>query len=254
MSDPHFQKIYTVVCIIADEEVPFAVEIAKSKIVGVLQDMIKEKRRDRFQNTPAPFLALHHVDIVDDDNLVANMATQLLGSKLRTTTPLANIFDGIPKQSTVHFIVQPPKAVENLLTTCIRWLAALNLISFFRLVTTIFQNSPDSSSRTNPNTIPLLDDNQAQVLVSKYELDLRQKMMEFLHGTPAPQLPLWEPLSGSDDIQRHITGLKLPTLHDSRHPSLLLHNLGQPSHDPKLVERVNRLFNPGGQPRYVNTF
>jgi len=58
------------------------------------------------------------------------------------------------------------------------------------------------------------------------------------------QLPLWQPASGLDAAtRRHITGLKIPTI-SSQVPLLLLHNLGRPSHDAQLAERVDGLFHP----------
>ena len=65
--------------------------------------------------------------------------------------------------------------------------------------------------------------------------------------TKNTQLPLWPlppHLANLDDgTRRHIADLKMPvTSLQSQLPSLLLHNLGQPSHDPQLAERVDGLF------------
>ncbi|KIM30017.1 hypothetical protein M408DRAFT_100189, partial [Serendipita vermifera MAFF 305830] len=49
--------------------------------------------------------------------------------------------------------------------------------------------------------------------------------------------------SGSDEIRAHIASLKIPKISpESAIPSLLLHNLGQATHDPNLVDRVRELF------------
>ena len=60
------------------------------------------------------------------------------------------------------------------------------------------------------------------------------------------QLPLWQPpshLAIPAPIRDHITHLKIPINPSSpQRQSLLLHNLGQLSHDPRLVERVDNLF------------
>ena len=65
------------------------------------------------------------------------------------------------------------------------------------------------------------------------------------------QLPLWQLPSNlakylTEETRSHITGLKMPiTTFSSETPSLLLHNLGERSHDAKLVDRINELFDPG---------
>jgi hypothetical protein len=61
------------------------------------------------------------------------------------------------------------------------------------------------------------------------------------------QLPLWGPLHGTEEFRRHITDLKIPLV--SATPSLLLHNLGQQSHDTQLVGRIRNLFDPGSKER-----
>ncbi|KIM30016.1 hypothetical protein M408DRAFT_100172 [Serendipita vermifera MAFF 305830] len=67
-----------------------------------------------------------------------------------------------------------------------------------------------------------------------------------------PQLPLWYPLSGSEEIRTHIKNLKIPkTSPESPSPSLLLHNLGQAFHDPKLFERVGELFHQRSRTRFL---
>jgi len=60
------------------------------------------------------------------------------------------------------------------------------------------------------------------------------------------QLPLWQPPSGLDAATRsHLTDLKIPTMSSSSPvPLLLLHNLGQRSHDTQLAARVDGLFHP----------
>ena len=70
MSQP---DIYTVGCLVIGEDVPFTVEIAKSELVGVLKQLIKEKDPDTFAGIEVNFLDLYHVEITDDDELVANV-------------------------------------------------------------------------------------------------------------------------------------------------------------------------------------
>jgi hypothetical protein len=76
-------------------------------------------------------------------------------------------------------------------------------------------------------------------LMANEENKLKEKFQQFFENDR--QLPLWTPDSGPDEIQSHITSLKIPCT-SAEHPSLLLHNLGQPSHDPKLATRVGDLF------------
>jgi hypothetical protein len=84
--------------------------------------------------------------------------------------------------------------------------------------------------------------------IAKFEIDLRRTFETFLRDDV--QLPPWQPLRGSDIILSHIKGLKIPAVSlDSQSPSLLLHNLGQPSHDPQLAQRVASLFRPGSHER-----
>jgi hypothetical protein len=78
--------------------------------------------------------------------------------------------------------------------------------------------------------------------VSKFASNLKTTFTNFLKNDV--QLPLYDPPSELDDkTRRHITGLKIPIItRSSRVLLLLLHNLGQSSHDANLADRVNGLF------------
>ena len=78
--------------------------------------------------------------------------------------------------------------------------------------------------------------------VSKFTINLQSTFERFLKENV--QLPLWQPPSHlADDTRRHLTGLKIPIISPSSPiPLLLLHNLGQPSHDAHLAKRVEGLF------------
>ena len=78
--------------------------------------------------------------------------------------------------------------------------------------------------------------------IKNFEAYLRSIFDIFLREDT--QLPLWQPpLPLADKTREHIADLKIPTIyHLSPFPLLLLHNLGQPSHDAQLAERVDRLF------------
>jgi Crinkler effector protein N-terminal domain len=115
--------IYTVLCIVIGEDVPFSVEIEKSKIVSQLKDLIKEKRTDVFANIGSNLLDLYHVDIPDapKEDLMASMRAHPLDSRgpLLATTRFTNIFPGTPKDDTIHFIVKPSKLHGWQLNACV---------------------------------------------------------------------------------------------------------------------------------------
>ena len=78
--------------------------------------------------------------------------------------------------------------------------------------------------------------------VREFTVNLQSTFEIFLEENT--QLPLWKaPLDLAEETRRHINGLKIPTISpSSQSPLLLLHNLGQPSHDAQLADRVDRLF------------
>jgi len=90
--------------------------------------------------------------------------------------------------------------------------------------------------------IRFTQDDQIHELVRGFAINLRSKFERFLKENV--QLPLYQPpLDLADETRRHITGLKIPIISPfSRFPLLLLHNLGQPSHDAQLAKRVERHF------------
>jgi hypothetical protein len=87
---------------------------------------------------------------------------------------------------------------------------------------------------------------EIQKLIAGFMINLESTFKTFFNNDV--QLPLWKPPLGQDGDWSHITGLKIPVIsRSSQIPSLLLHNLGQPSHDAQLVERVDTLFRPEPQ-------
>jgi hypothetical protein len=60
--------------------------------------------------------------------------------------------------------------------------------------------------------------------------------------TKRPTLGFWKPTNVPQPVQDHIVSLKIPSLSGKPYPNLLLHNLGQPSHDKQLLNRVSELF------------
>jgi hypothetical protein len=80
-------------------------------------------------------------------------------------------------------------------------------------------------------------DNIIEKDVKEFQINLRSKFEPFLKENV--QLPLWQPpLHLAGETRRHITGLKIPIISSSsQFPLLLLHNLGQPSHDAYALTR-----------------
>jgi hypothetical protein len=84
------------------------------------------------------------------------------------------------------------------------------------------------------------------------EKRLRESIGLYLRNNT--QLPSWKPGPGrcTQAVRDHINSLQLPMLSKSSpSPSLLLHKLGQPLHDPHMEERIKRLFSTvGSQQKY----
>jgi len=100
---------------------------------------------------------------------------------------------------------------------------------------------PNHPGHASP--IPFSRTRDFEERVRQYTINLRSTFEMFLNENV--QLPLWQPpLDLADGVRKHITDLKIPTLSYPEIPSLLLHNLGQPSHDPQLARRVDGLFRP----------
>lgn len=77
--------------------------------------------------------------------------------------------------------------------------------------------------------------------ITDYEPSLRMEISHYLDNDVS--LPCFEPYSGSIEAREHIRNLKIPVILPE-FPSLLLHKLGEPSHDAQLSDRVARLFKP----------
>ena len=113
-------------------------------------------------------------------------------------------------------------------------------------------SSPSPMFTSATVVIPLtpVPDNLIERDLLTITTDLREMFKTFLENNV--QLPLWQLPSElakdlAEETRSHITGLKIPTISSSSEsevPSLLLHNLGKPSHDAKLVDRISKLFSP----------
>jgi len=105
--------------------------------------------------------------------------------------------------------------------------------------------TPPNHPESVPKKIPFTPEPNENIekAVNKFVIHLRSTFGEFIRNDT--QLPLWEPppLNIADETRGHLIDLKIPTASQkSPFPLLLLHNLGQPSHDPHLAKRVEGLF------------
>ncbi len=102
---------------------------------------------------------------------------------------------------------------------------------------------PSTVSPYSPNLGENITADAIESSINKFTIDLRSTFERFLQSDR--QLPLWHPSSGLADekARRHLIGLQIPFIKPfSEFPLLLLHKLGQSSHDAQLAERVDRLF------------
>jgi Crinkler effector protein N-terminal domain len=104
---------YTIICAILGETTSFPIEIESSKIVGILKDMIKEKKPNRFAGVDADELALYDVNIsgskearIEELKTMADNFGQR--EELDALRELTQIYSTAPPKHTIHIIVQPP--------------------------------------------------------------------------------------------------------------------------------------------------
>lgn len=109
------------------------------------------------------------------------------------------------------------------------------------------------TSTNDPATLPEIEHSpqlgreRIKEIVSAYEPDLQRAIAQYLKDDI--KLPRFQPQAGSAMVRDHIASLKIPTIPSSPQiPSLLLHNLGQLSHDRGLVNRIKKVFNANSQP------
>src|SRR5258707_4356545 len=116
------------------------------------------------------------------------------------------------------------------------------------LATTPPNQTPPNQTPPNQSPYsPKAEDIRIKEGLNEFTIELRSRFDGFLKKKA--QLPLWTPSSNiTGQIRRHITGLEMPIITpSSKFPSLLLHKLGQQSHDPQLTKRVDKLFRLGSK-------
>ena len=100
--------------------------------------------------------------------------------------------------------------------------------------------APAATTQLPRSRSPIAKDGLINDRIARFLPSLQTAINTFLEGNI--QLPPWEPVACSDAVRSHLVGLKIPKVSTSSStPSLLLHNLGQKPHDP----RLERLFAPG---------
>ncbi|KAG8836664.1 hypothetical protein FRC18_010929 [Serendipita sp. 400] len=209
-------------CIVLGEKVPFPVTIARNQSVGHLKEAIHSKKKT-LQFTDANLLTLYELNLPRSKDLPETLENMKLDATqaLDAIDDLSDVFPNTLKKKTVHVLVQPPKSDKMIPPT------------------TLLSVTPASPR----------PDEEIKSLIETSIDDLRKVINEYL--TNDAQLPLWQAQQGSDHMRRHIANLKIPTTTTPPSPSLLLHNLGQPSHDPLLVRRVEKLFTPDSRLRFL---
>ena len=233
-------------CFLANDSRPFSIKVDDATTVDELKKKIKEENPVDLKDIDARSLNLYHVNLKFDDPVEdghitqANKAFQDL-SKCKQLKPhfeLSTIEHGFPK-GMLHILVQTPEGESIDCGGVVLMADVVNTLLSVRPTTP--PNHPQSSPRI-PFTPPQKADEGIEGRVSQFAIKLKRTFKEFLRNNV--QLPLWQPpLDLADGTRSHITELKIPiTSSSSKVPSLLLHNLGQPSHDPQLAERVDRLF------------
>ncbi|CAG8558222.1 10669_t:CDS:2 [Acaulospora colombiana] len=200
-------QLYTIVCILDIEpKNEFGIKINPSASLDQLRTEIIEERSRLLNGIKPADLTLHRVDIQGAKKIEELKGTLIeLKDKepLRPILSVIEVYPSPPPVDTVHVAV--------LLSSHKSYPEALLPIPF----------SPEQSDGIKG--------------LKKFESNLRRTFQDFFNYDV--QLPLWAPDSGPNSV--HIANLNIPAI--SHDPSLLLHNLGRPSHDVKLVDRVNRL-------------
>jgi len=224
---------YKIFCILRGGRPAFAVNIKQNEMVEDLKDAIKVKNKRELDTFATHELSLYQVAI-DASNMrnaieVAEAIFQGLDTsenmlELNPVDKLQAVFQGHPASRRVHILVRRPGEIHQSMGA-----------------PTAPPNYPEHASLI-PYT-PTRDE-VIEERVKRFTINLQSQFGIYLNENV--QLPLWQPpLELDDDTRRHLTGLNIPTISSSSPvPLLLLHNLGQQSHDAQLANRIDRLFSP----------
>ncbi|KAG8844459.1 hypothetical protein FRB91_002611 [Serendipita sp. 411] len=100
----------TIWCFIRGEGAPFRVTIARTHIVDDLKKAIYNEKKT-LQFTDANLLTLYEINLPIDENLPKIVEDMKLGPlrPLMVTKRLSQVFPAVPKDDTVHILVQLPE-------------------------------------------------------------------------------------------------------------------------------------------------
>ena len=98
----------------------FPVEISATKSVGMLKDLIKEKKHPHFQYFSADNLVLWKISEAVDENLENKLEEANFPEKepLSPVDKLSNVFSVLPVEGHLHIVVGRPDAGKSLLSLC----------------------------------------------------------------------------------------------------------------------------------------
>jgi Crinkler effector protein N-terminal domain len=252
---------YAIFSIVVGENRPFIVDISPHKTVAHLKDAIKLKN-PAFDNFAAHHLDLYLINHATDGSLIEK-AKELLDPMDK----LNAVFRGPPLDGIVHILVQPPQTGE-VLCAGIRRMTRLTNHPRNPGTKRKAQNedselesedpkppmkqrrnrprpsdepTPLNPSETSPHGSPSQDDAKTTKTLKPKQESLRLAIKEYL--IQDIKLPLFQLRVGSDEVKNHISSLEIPVLPSSPHiPSLLLHKLGDWSHELGLADRVEKIF------------
>lgn len=242
---------YKINCIIPDGGAAFSVKVSKNKDTSVddLKKRIKSEKSPELNAFAADRLTLYKINVDGSDMDKAKEEVKALAqnpSTLNELNPLLPLSEVFPSPSSasmrIGILVEVPESESIGSRVC-----GVHVLRVAESAAAAPMTPPNRYNRPNPYS-PKSDEN-IKGDVSKFENDLRATFERYLRDNT--QLPHWQPpsdLNLDDSIRNHIDALKIPIISPrSQFPLLLLHNLGRPSHDAQLAERVDGLFNPGSK-------
>ena len=86
----------------------FPVKIERGESVGVLQELVKEKKKPTLDHVPADALDLWQVSILQVDDEGLNDFVLDDSKMLRSTREISSVFEGDPLRGHIHIIVRVP--------------------------------------------------------------------------------------------------------------------------------------------------
>jgi len=211
--EEHQPVLYTIFCVIVDENIPFSVEIRSDATVDKLKDAIKAKKQPDLDRYAANNLKLFKVEIstVAKGTIQEKVAMIESPEEMDPTFDLRDYYNTAPPKKTIHVLVQSPPG------------------------------SPSPLKHT-----PILPHEDFDSKIDAFLDECRPRMRKLLqNANHVPSFfPSWKPrYPANGDFAEHISKLRIPTVSGGR-PSLLLHNLGKESSklDTDRTARIPNIF------------